>query len=213
MIHYFHGLFDHPNSWRGYDIKGEDCIFHNLYELDEEKLSLIEVNPQDVLVGYSLGGRIALKLASLNQYRIKKLILMSSHLGLEDEEKKTRRDWEDDVLLRMKSNPAHVFFRYWNSLPLFSESQTYAPISEDIYQKSIALFQDYRLSEQKNYLHELTKIKDRVLYVFGYRDQKYSHIGWSLALRGFRTNGIQADHRVHLHSDKILEIIKREISP
>ena len=212
MIHYFHGLFDHPSSWESYQIEGQDCLFHNLYELDEEKLSSIKIGPEDVLVGYSLGGRVAIKLASMHQYKIKKLILMSSHLGLKDEERKSRREWEEEIINLMKSNPAQDFFRYWNSLPLFSDSQSYAPQSEDVYQKSISLFQKNRLSEQKDYLDELMEIKDKVLYIFGYRDHKYSHLGWNLALKGFKTSGIHADHRVHLHSDKILKILKKEIS-
>ena len=57
----------------------------------------------------------------------------------------------------------------------------------------------------------MVKFKDKIIYVFGYQDSKYSEIAWKRALKGIKTFGIKSDHRVHLHKRFIQEIIKREL--
>ena len=211
MIHFFHGQFDHPSLWNNY--KFSDCSIktYNLYDLSEDEINNIKTNSDDVLVGYSLGGRIALKIASNNKFNFKKLILLSSHPGLNENELQERRLWEEEVLLRLHTNSLNDFFNYWNSLPLFSESFDYRPLDRTLFKKSIQLFENNRLSNQQNYTTEMKHHKNKILYVFGYKDKKYTEIAWKLALDGIETFGISSDHRVHLHKKTIQELIQREI--
>ncbi len=211
MIHFFHGQFDHPSIWNNYKFNDTSIKTYNLYDLSEEEINRIKINSNDVLVGYSLGGRIALKIASNNKFNLKKLILLSSHPGLDESELSDRRIWEEEVLLRLNSNSLTDFFNFWNSLPLFSETFDYRPLDKTLFKKSIQLFENNRLSNQPNFTDEMKRFRDKILYVFGYKDKKYTEIAWKLALNGIETFGITSDHRVHLHKKKIQELIQREI--
>ncbi len=211
MIHFFHGQFDHPSIWNNYKFNDTSIKTYNLYDLSEEEINSIKINCNDVLVGYSLGGRIALKIASNNKFNLKKLILLSSHPGLDESELTDRRIWEEEVLLRLNSNSLTDFFNFWNSLPLFSETFDYRPLDKTLFKKSIQLFENNRLSNQPNFTDEMKRFKEKILYVFGYKDKKYTEIAWKLALNGIETFGITSDHRVHLHKKKIQELIQREI--
>ena len=204
MIHFFHGQFDHPSIWNNYKFNDTSIKTYNLYDLSEEEINRIKINSNDVLVGYSLGGRIALKIASNNKFNLKKLILLSSHPGLDESELSDRRIWEEEVLLRLNSNSLTDFFNFWNSLPLFSETFDYRPLDKTLFKKSIQLFENNRLSNQPNFTDEMKRFRDKILYVFGYKDKKYTEIAWKLALNGIVTFGITSDHRVHLHKKKIL---------
>ena len=211
MIHFFHGQFDHPTVWNNYQFLDHRTKSYNLYDLKSEEIENIKTGPQDILIGYSLGGRIALKIASQNHYNLKKMILLSSHPGLDPHEKGERRLWEEEILLRMRTNSMDKFFDFWNALPLFSQSTHYRPLSKSLFNKSIILFENNRLSNQPNFIEDILRYKEKILYVFGYKDKKYSDIGWNLALKGIQTLGINSDHRVHLHKKSIIEIIQREL--
>ena len=211
MIHFFHGQFDHPTIWNNYKFLDHSSRSYNLYDLSTEELERTVTGPEDILVGYSLGGRVALKIATHNHFNLKKLILLSSHPGLESQERKERLLWEEEILLRMRTNSLDDFFDFWNTLPIFSQSTHYRPLDKAYFKKSISLFDNNRLSNQPNFMNEMLQFKEKILYVFGYQDKKYSDIAWSLALKGIETLGIQSDHRVHLHKKSIQEIIKREL--
>ncbi len=211
MIHFFHGQFDHPSIWNNYRFENIQSKTYNLYELSEKQINDIQINAEDILVGYSLGGRIALKIASNNEFKLKKLILLSSHPGLNEVDIEERRLWEEEILLRLQTSSLKDFFDFWNSLPLFSESIHYRPLDRTLFKKSIQLFENNRLSNQPNFTDEIKQFKDKIIYVFGYKDKKYTDIAWKFALDGIQTFGISSDHRVHLHKKKIIELIQREV--
>jgi pimeloyl-ACP methyl ester carboxylesterase len=212
MIHFFHGQFDHPTMWNNYKFEDHHSKIYNLYDLTLDDINAIKISPDDILVGYSLGGRVATKVASNNNFNLKKLILLSSHPGLEAKEIQERILWEEEVILRLRTSSLDDFFTYWNSLPLFTQSKNYRPIDKALFKKSISLFENHLLSLQPNFLDEMHRNKEKILYIFGYQDKKYAQIAWNLALRGIRTIGIQSDHRVHLKKKHIQEIINSEIN-
>ncbi len=212
MIHFFHGQFDHPTMWNNYKFDEHSTRIYNLYDLTVEDINQLKIGPNDILVGYSLGGRVALRVAVNNNFDVKKVILLSSHPGLESSEIEDRMLWEEEIILRLRTSSLDDFFTYWNSLPLFNQSQDYRPIDKALFKKSITLFENHRLSQQPNYFEEMNNNREKILYVFGYQDKKYAEIAWNLALRGIKTIGIQSDHRVHLKKKYIQEIINSEIN-
>lgn len=212
MIHFFHGQFDHPTMWNNYKFDDHSAKIHNLYDLTMDEINSLKIYSDDILVGYSLGGRIALKVAVNNKFDLKKLILLSSHPGLDTSEIEDRVLWEEEIILRLRTSSIDDFFTYWNSLPLFNQSQDYRPIDKSLFKKSITLFENHRLSQQPNFFEEMNKHREKILYVFGYQDKKYADIAWNLALGGIKTIGIQSDHRVHLKKKHIQEIINSEVN-
>lgn len=169
MIHVFHGFLGGPEDFSF--LKNDQVILHDLYRDDFSP----QIGPDDTLIGYSMGGRIALELASKVNWQIQKLVLMNSHPGLAfDDEKEVRKIWEDSVLEKLQTETPEDFFSYWNKLPVFEFDTPLSPIPGDRYLASRKLFNQFRLSEQKNFLPEMEEHKEKILYLVGLFDNKYS---------------------------------------
>lgn len=73
------------------------------------------------LLGYSMGGRLALTFAILFPDRVRKLILASTTPGLEKEEDRQLRRMKDSELAKfIKDQGIQKFVEYWESIPLFA---------------------------------------------------------------------------------------------
>jgi 2-succinyl-6-hydroxy-2,4-cyclohexadiene-1-carboxylate synthase len=208
MIHCFHGLFGDPDIWTGL-FPDSEFIAYDLYNNFDPKQ--VSINPIDTIIGYSLGGRIALNIASENYFNFKKLILISSHPGLNDEEKVQRRNWENSIINKFETLTKVDFLRYWESLPLFSKSSLSLEISDEKYQKSFQLFKQYLLSNQINYRADLIKYRHKIVYLFGQYDSKYSKIADELNLIGIRTMQFNSDHRVYACKEELKAFLYKEV--
>ncbi len=72
------------------------------------------------LLGYSLGGRLALAAALRDSSKIASLHLLASHPGLEDAEARQKRlAWDENWARQLRQEGLDTFFRAWNRLPLF----------------------------------------------------------------------------------------------
>lgn len=73
------------------------------------------------LVGYSMGGRIALGVAAAFQKRIRRLVLVSASAGLEARDERERRLALDRKRAeRLRTQPLETFLRDWYGQPLFA---------------------------------------------------------------------------------------------
>ena len=115
-----HGDSDTPADPENYRM--ESCIEHLLVILDE--LGLESVN----LVGYSMGGRVALHLATAAPDRVRSMILESSSPGIADPIERQKRVAADNLLADyIERKGVDAFVDRWESLPLF-ESQRNLPV-------------------------------------------------------------------------------------
>jgi 2-succinyl-6-hydroxy-2,4-cyclohexadiene-1-carboxylate synthase len=114
-----HGKSDSPKEGYNYFI---DSIVNQLREII---ISLC--NKNIVLVGYSLGGRVALNFALKNRMLLKGLILESSSWGISDEYLKDKRAEEDERLAEfIENNPIEKFIDYWMNLDLFNTQRRFS---------------------------------------------------------------------------------------
>lgn len=85
--------------------------------VDRLALSLPE-GPMN-LVGYSMGGRLALGLTAQWPERIDRLVLVAAHTGLLDvDARKARLERDSGLAARLRAEP-EPFFEWWDSLPMF----------------------------------------------------------------------------------------------
>lgn len=114
-----HGESDVPADPARYRV---ECCVEDLIAVFNQ-LGLERVH----LLGYSLGGRVALHVAVAHPDRINALILESASPGLADLAERAARIASDEALAeRVEREGAEAFVNYWESLPLFA-SQSRLP--------------------------------------------------------------------------------------
>jgi 2-succinyl-6-hydroxy-2,4-cyclohexadiene-1-carboxylate synthase len=72
------------------------------------------------VVGYSMGGRLALHVAVRLPERTRSLLTIGAHAGLEGAEREDRRRRDDELAERIESAGLDTFVHYWESLPMFA---------------------------------------------------------------------------------------------
>lgn len=117
-----HGRSSAPDDPARYTM--EACVRDLLALLDGLGLGRIDV------LGYSMGGRVALHLAAAAPARVGRLILESASPGIADPGERAERAASDDALAeRIERDGLAWFVDHWASIPLFS-SQAALPAEE-----------------------------------------------------------------------------------
>lgn len=202
---FLHGLFGQKEDWIP--------LFEHLKEhihciaIDLPKSNVVqhlkEQLPADAyLVGYSLGGRIALQLPCKDK------ILISSHLGiLSIQEREQRKKWQGEWLEHFETLPSALFFRKWYTQPLFSS------LSSELRETLIA---KRSLTNPKEFLPLFLEcsLLNQPLYspqklIFGKKDSKYCKMYRNfLDAEGVEDSG----HICHLENPKgCANAIKRHL--
>ena len=75
------------------------------------------------LVGYSMGGRLALHVAARKPRRLLSLLTIGAHAGIEEDARKGRRLGDEALALRIEKDGLEAFVDYWSALPLFAGLQ------------------------------------------------------------------------------------------
>lgn len=73
------------------------------------------------LVGYSMGGRVALHVALAHPELVQRLVLISATAGIDDDRERDRRHAEDHALAdRIEEIGTHAFVDEWLARPMFA---------------------------------------------------------------------------------------------
>ena len=86
---------------------------------DLEAVWAAEGAEQSHLVGYSMGGRLALHAATHRPDLLVSLVTVGAHAGLDPETAQRRRGGDEQLAARIEQRGVTEFVRYWAGLPLF----------------------------------------------------------------------------------------------
>jgi pimeloyl-ACP methyl ester carboxylesterase len=206
VIHVFHGFLGSPEDF--VFLEKEGVILHDLCQME----TFPTIHPHDSLIGYSLGGRIALGIAQAHNYQLEKVILLNSHPGLSsEEERETRKHFEDQIFLKLQTNDQQEFLDYWNALPLFANDKPIGPLNPERYLKFVTLFDRFRLSQQQDHLPLIRKNADKVLWIVGLEDEKYMNMASELLLtHDIPVKGMKGGHRLFQRPHELKQLLMDE---
>ncbi|WP_422731332.1 2-succinyl-6-hydroxy-2,4-cyclohexadiene-1-carboxylate synthase [Leclercia pneumoniae] len=167
------------------------------------RVTLISYNILDYwLVGYSLGGRIAMYHACQGSEGLRGLIVEGAHPGLSHpDERHQRRVSDAGWAERFRHEPLPEVFADWYQQPVFASltagqrQQLIALRSKNNGRTLAAMLQATSLAEQTDLRPGLSQPAFPFYYLFGERDNKFAHIAGELAATCFAIP--HAGHNAH----------------
>jgi 2-succinyl-6-hydroxy-2,4-cyclohexadiene-1-carboxylate synthase len=160
VITCLHGFLGSPRDW--------DFLRDAGFTIETPPLDAIP-NQGDILIGYSLGGRLALQ-ALLAGANYKRAILISTGLGIEGEEPRAARRASDEAWAqRFESEDFDTVIADWNAQPVLA-GPALARTRDDYDPRALREWSSGALSPVAARLHELTI---PTLWIAGARDSKY----------------------------------------
>ena len=149
--------------------------------LQETGDELADIAFGKVLVGYSMGARMALHAAIQHPYAMTGLVLVSGTPGIEDDSERAARVKADEELAsRIESIGTSAFIQEWIRQPLFAKSKF---SEEEIQDRSrntpTSLATSLRkcgTGQQDSLWSQLQEINIPVLLICGARDEKFTEI-------------------------------------
>jgi 2-succinyl-6-hydroxy-2,4-cyclohexadiene-1-carboxylate synthase len=163
---FVHGFLGSPKDWEGVCRYMQPRPFRFVaspFEIDEDPFDL---------VGYSLGGRLSLQYAQVHPMRIRHLVLISTHPGLQSEEEKIKRlEYDQKWANLLDDRTIDEFLERWYDQPIF------AGFKPDLKERRL---QDPQVLKQCLLDHSLAKqpyLNDsRARWIVGERDEKFKKL-------------------------------------
>src|SRR5215212_9172852 len=214
-----HGRSDSPLNADRYRM--EHCVADLLALLD-----VLEIERADVL-GYSMGGRVALQLAAAAPERVGALVLESSSPGIADAAERQARVAADAALADLIARDGlAAFVQYWERLPLFASQaalpeETRARLhTQRMRNNPLGLANSLRgmgTGQQKSLWDQLDVLDARTLLIAGELDTKYRALAHQMVARLPNARALivpSAGHAVHLEQPQafaknVLEFLGR----
>lgn len=163
------------------------------------------------LVGYSMGGRMALAYSVTHPERVRRLVLESASPGLADAGDRARRREDDERLAaRIEEDGLDAFVAHWESLPLFGgHARLPVDIREAVRARRLLNHPDslamslraLGTGSQPSYWGGLPGLDLPVLVLVGAEDRKFLEVGrrMTAALPDGRLEVVEGSgHTVHL---------------
>ena len=146
-----------------------------------------------LLLGYSMGGRLALQYAAARPGRVRALILVGASPGLSDEQERTSRQaWDEAQARRLESEGLPAFLAHWWNLPIIRSQASIEPAhlarmrgdrQAAAAGSLCASLRGFGTGSMPPLWTSLSGIRCPVLLVAGETDEKYRRINRELAGR------------------------------
>jgi len=170
------------------DLFGEDLNFlgsdfENFTRQILERVSDEKVEGPIDLVGYSLGGRLALHLVIAKPELFGKVILLSTHPGVSaPEEVQKNRHTEDEWVQKIVGGPWENFVDAWMAQPVFKNDEKRNPEEENFDEKTLIKALTAFSKTRHHFTQEqLLQLKHPLTWVCGEKDEKYRRLAQETA--------------------------------
>ncbi|MBW8349242.1 2-succinyl-6-hydroxy-2,4-cyclohexadiene-1-carboxylate synthase [Bacillus sp. IITD106] len=175
------------------------------------------------MLGYSMGGRLALSYAIANPERVKSLVLESTSPGLRTEEERRLRVQADEQLSdKILRDGIEKFVDYWENIPLFKTQKNINILArEQIRQQRLAnnpiglanSLKGMGTGAQPSYWDELAALDMPVLLLCGELDSKFCRISKEMQLLIKNADLVEVNevgHAIHVEDPKKFGTIVKE---
>ncbi len=242
LLHGFMGSLDMWQPWwedwgRTYDLLAVDFLGHgqsSRRHLDpqagmettvDDLMTILEglqvANPH--LIGYSMGGRVALAVAARYPERVGRILMESGSPGLQDAKARAARQQEDERrAVALETRGMGPFVEAWAQLPLFA-SQTRLPMAvrDRIRQSRLnnapaglaASLRELGTGRQASYWSSLAGLGPRLGVVAGALDSKFVSVAQAVAAAAGQAWVVvveDAGHAVHLEQpERFNQVVKQ----
>lgn len=177
-----------------------------------------KISEPTTLIGYSLGGRVALHMALENPL-IKKLVLISCSPGMRTQDERTKRQEEDHAWAKEMEHDFESFLFHWYSQAIFTDFRQHESFVRTLERR--AKHNPHLLSRvmleasqglNPSHWERLSELKIPVLYICGEKDAKYVKIGREMVdlCPALTLDTIpQAGHALHItHAEPVARTVK-----
>lgn len=202
-----HGRSSCPDDPSRYDIQ---LVARDLKEL-MGKLSFERFH----LLGYSMGGRLALTLAVLFPEAVQSLVLESASPGLKTEEERAARRLADEQLaLKIETEGIEKFVDRWTNIPLFATQKNLSLTQREVIREQRLQNDVVGLSgslkgmgtgSQPSWWDQLSELSMPVLLVTGTLDERFTNIANEMSQRLAQSTWreiVGKGHAIHVEDGK-----------
>lgn len=170
-----HGKTESPQQSDRYQMREQVLDLHTL-------LNSLHIS-DFTLVGYSMGGRIALAYALTYPDHVKRLVLESASPGIESvDDQQTRIKADESLAIKIAQEGLDAFIDFWQDIPLF-QSQKKLPSKkrqairhERLQQSSLGLVNSLKgigTGRQPSFWSQLVELNMPVTFITGELDRKF----------------------------------------
>lgn len=209
-IYAIHGFLGLPSDWQNFDIQSLISVDPFLYsqhsltswakDFNQQHLTA-NFSANDLLMGYSLGGRLALHALIDNPGQWKGAIIISAHTGLSSkkqcEERLTRDEWWAE---RFQNEKWKQVLNDWNHQAIFQQDFIFNRLETDFKKAFLSnSLRYFSLGLQKDLKRKIEELNIPILWITGENDVSYQKIADSLRFRHPLSNKIMikgAKHRL-----------------
>jgi len=189
-----HGFLGQPKDWDILSFEGMQAInlFENIYSSKGLKQCAQQINKSlqkddsQVLMGYSLGGRLALHMLLDNPSRWNGAVIISANPGFPTVEAQQERLKQDDYWAqRFIQDPWEELMLDWHSQDLFKGTCSISQRKESEFDRQVlaSVLRNWSAGHQEDLSTRLEKLDMPILWIAGERDQRFKKYAGSVKLK------------------------------